>query len=89
MAREKSVRICCKNGHPLWNYHTSQKNRITACDENEIYGDKTSAADHELTEEEVIYCSQCEPALAVATLELINGRLHRKLIRTAVRKACG
>ncbi len=82
----KSLTVYCDKGHKLWRYRKIGGGRLIKCYEDEIGRDYTGQISEELELGAIIYCTQCEPIVAVAFLTLIHGRRAYELEQSNVRR---
>jgi len=88
MGRESTNRInvYCKKGHLLFkNYRKVGGGTLLKCYEDEI-GKDFSVHNEPPSLEEIIYCGQCEPPLAVAVVKMIHGRVAFEVKHGGIRK---
>lgn len=85
MSKEKTINVYCRNNHLLFErYRKVGGGRLQKCYRDEIGRDHTKSQDLKLNQ--VIYCTKCEPALAVAVIKLIHGRIAYEVIPSGIRK---
>ena len=85
----KPVNVYDRNGHKIFRYPRPSRGRLKTCFPEEIRANKTDLDLDNLKLGDVVHCVQCEPALAIGVIILINGGLVLELDQTAVRKVCG
>lgn len=82
----KPITVHCVKDHRLWKYTKKGGGRLQKCYEDQIGKDYTGQIDPQLSLGEIVYCTQCQPPLAVATLTLIHGRRAYEIDQQNVRK---
>lgn len=83
--KAKIINVHDKEGHLLFErYRKVGSGRLLKCFRDEIGVDHTKSQD--LTLDQIIYCTQCEPPLAVAVVTMIHGRVAYKIKSSGVPK---